>query len=390
MSKEQRPFSVGVPTEIKQGERRVGLTPTSVKAIVDKGSTVFIQRGAGEGSGFTDKAYSQAGARIVSSADEAWNEDIVVKVKEPLGSEVERIRSGAMAEKILVTYLHLAGDQAKTLTEALMEGGATGIAYETISTYDSNGRSRTPCLEPMSAIAGALAVQKGAQMLESTNNGMGKSLGKIYGIENDPAEVVIIGGGFVGSSAAHTALGLEANVTILEANETRRNEILRDPQLQGARVLPSTTETLAENLQKADVAVGGIYIKGQRADRIVTADMLRNMKPKAVFVDVAIDQGGMTELSTPTSHEHPVIHLENEAELYCVTNMPALLPRDASNALSKTTKRYIVALASKGLDALNDDPALARGLNVYKGKIVDEKVAQAHGFPHHPNLFLPK
>jgi len=364
---------IGVPREIKQDETRVALTPAGAGALVRAGHQVVIERGAGTASGFTDAEYESAGARLAGSAEDVWGEaDMVVKVKEPLPAEYGLFREG----QILFTYLHLAA--APELTRALIEKNIVAIAYETVQ-LDSG---LLPLLVPMSEVAGRMAVQIGARLMENAFGGKGILLGGLPGVA--PAEVVVIGGGIVGMNAARIALGLGARVTIFDINPERLRYL---DDLFGGRVatVMSNPENIAEYVRRADLVIGAVLIPGARAPHLVSAEMVQMMKPGSVIVDVAIDQGGCVETcdhttchSEPTYARYGVIH-------YAVPNIPAAVGRTATLALTNSTLPYVLKIAARGYrDAVKDDPALARGVNVVNGTIANRGVAEAMGMPYNP------
>lgn len=361
---------VGVPKEIKDNEYRVGLTPASVRQLVDAGHSVLVETGAGEGSGFSDDDYRAAGASIVASAAEAWGAEMVVKVKEPLPQEYDFLRP----DLILFTYLHLAADERLTL--AMRDSGVIGIAYETVELPDG----RLPLLTPMSEVAGRMAVQVGAYYLEKMNGGRGKLLGGVPGVR--PATVVIIGGGVVGTNAAKIALGMGANVVILDINVDRLRYL---EEIFGGRLMTiaSNTHNIAEAVKRADLLIGAVLVKGAKAPKLVTREMVSTMKPGSVIVDVAVDQGGCIETTRPTTHSNPTFFVDGVLH-YCVANMPGAVPRTSTYALNNATLPYTLKLATHGLDAIRQDPALAKGVNVFKGHITYPAVAEAFGLPYTP------
>ncbi|RME10106.1 MAG: alanine dehydrogenase [Ardenticatenia bacterium] len=361
---------VGVPKEIKDNEYRVGLTPASVRQLVDAGHRVLVETGAGEGSGFSDDDYRAAGASIVASAAEAWGAEMVVKVKEPLPQEYDFLRP----DLILFTYLHLAADERLTL--AMRDSGVIGIAYETVELPDG----RLPLLTPMSEVAGRMAVQVGAYYLEKMNGGRGKLLGGVPGVR--PATVVIIGGGVVGTNAAKIALGMGANVVILDINVDRLRYL---EEIFGGRLttIASNTHNIAEAVKRADLLIGAVLVKGAKAPKLVTREMVSTMKPGSVIVDVAVDQGGCIETTHPTTHSNPTFFVDGVLH-YCVANMPGAVPRTSTYALNNATLPYTLKLATHGLDAIRQDPALAKGVNVFKGHITYPAVAEAFGLPYTP------
>ena len=362
---------VGVPRERKDGEYRVGITPAGVMQLVEAGCQVVLESGAGEGSGFSDDDYSRRGARITRDRAEVWGCDLVMKVKEPLPEEYGYLRPGL----VLFTYLHLAADER--LTRELLGSKVVAVAYETVQLPDGE----LPLLTPMSEVAGKLAVQEASYYLKRTHGGKGTLLGGVTGVA--PGTVVILGGGVGGTNAAQVALGMGAQVTVLERNPRRMAHL--DDLLHGRiQVLMSNPYTVEQAVAYADVLVGAVLIPGARAPRLVTRDMVRTMKPGSVVVDVSIDQGGCVETMRPTTHSHPVFEWGGVIH-YGVTNMPAAVPRTSTVALTNATIGYAIALARKGWRAAcRDDPALARGLNVVEGAVTHPAVAEAHGLPFTP------
>jgi alanine dehydrogenase len=361
---------IGVPREVKDHESRVGLVPHGVSALVEAGHEVVVQARAGELSSLTDKEYEEAGARIAPNAAEVWqNAQIVIKVKEPQPSEYGYFRP----DLTLFTYLHLA--PIADLTAKLLETGVTAIAYETIQEQDGS----LPCLTPMSEVAGRMAVQVGAKYLEAPNGGRGILLGGVPGVA--PANVVIVGGGVVGHNAAKIAHGLGANVTIIDRNLNRLRE-LDDIYLGAVITLASNTWTITESLRHADLVIGAVLIPGASAPKLVRRDMIASMKRGAVAVDVAIDQGGCFETSRATTHTDPVYYVENVLH-YCVSNMPAAVPHTSTYALTNATFPYLMQLASKGVEAaIRSNPAMASGVNIYKGACVYKAVADSQGIAY--------
>ncbi|HET7093664.1 MAG TPA: alanine dehydrogenase [Thermomicrobiales bacterium] len=363
---------VGVPKEVKDSERRVSTTPAGVHEYHAHGHRVIVERGAGVGSGFSDAAYIDAGAEIGRGPDEVFaTADMIVKVKEPVRAEFDRLRPN----QLLFTYLHLAADEA--LTRALMERGVEAVAYETVQL--DNGS--LPLLTPMSEVAGRMSIQVGATYLQATNGGSGVLLGGVPGVPG--ANVAIVGGGVVGTNAAQVALGMGANVTVIDRAIDRLRYL--DQVLHGRiHTLASNRRDVADAVREADLVVGAVLIAGAKAPRLVTAAMVRTMRPGSVVVDVAIDQGGCIETSRPTSHTHPTF-LVDDVVHYCVTNMPGAVPRTSTIALSNATLPYGLELADHGLvAAVARDPALARGVNVLGGKITYPAVAEAFGLPYTP------
>jgi alanine dehydrogenase len=362
---------IGVAREIKSDEYRVALTPAGARELVDKGHEVLVETAAGEGSAFPDADYGRNGARIVS-VDEVWNEsELLLKVKEPIAPEYPRLREGL----VLFTYLHIAADEP--LTRALVESGVTAVAYETVETEDR----RLPLLAPMSEIAGRLAAQAGAAFLEKPAGGRGLLLGGVPGVQ--PGRVLVIGGGIVGYNAAIIALGLGAQVTILDRSIDRMRHL--DEILSGrVSLVMSSTLQIESSVQDADVVIGAVLVPGARAPKLVTRQMLKGMKQGAVIVDVAIDQGGCFETSRPTTHSDPVYVVDGIVH-YCVANMPGGVPITSTKALTNATLPYVEEIAEHGLvRAILRDPALARGVNVLDGKITYRAVAEAHALEYTP------
>ncbi len=355
---------VGVPKEIKNNESRVALTPAGAHSLAQN-HTVLVESGAGLGSAITDEQYISAGATIVTSADELWERsDLILKVKEPIAVEYPRMRQG----QVIFTYLHLAAD--KELTLALMASGATAIAYETVEV------NRTlPLLAPMSEVAGRMSIQVGAAALQRPNGGRGVLLGGVPGVK--PGKVVILGGGVAGLSAAAIAHGMRADVSILDVNLNRLAEI--DNIFHGqVKTIASSALAIEEELLTADLVIGSVLIPGAKAPKLVTDTVVSRMKPGSVLVDIAIDQGGCFEGSHATTHADPTFAVHNSL-YYCVANMPGAVPATSTYALSNATIKYALALANKGWErALNDDAALAAGLNIHDGKIMYAAVASAH------------
>ncbi len=363
---------VGVPKEIKDNEFRVGLTPSSVAELAHHGHQILVEKSAGIGSGLSDNEYVQAGATLVDNASEIFaRAEMIVKVKEPLVAERKMLRRG----QLLFTYLHLAPDLAQTTD--LIASGATCIAYETVTSPFGG----LPLLTPMSEVAGRLAPQVGAHALEKAAGGRGILLGGVPGVP--AAEVVILGGGVSGTHAATIALGMGANVTVVD----RSAEVLRRLSAQfgtGVRTIFSTRAAIAELAKRADLLIGTVLVPGAAAPKLVTRAMLSTMKPGAVIVDVAIDQGGCCETSHATTHSDPTYVVDGIVH-YCVANMPGAVARTSTFALNNATLPFTLALADKGWkQALKDDAHLREGLNVHDGKITCKPVADAHGLPHTP------
>jgi len=363
-------MKIGVVKEIKTDEYRVALTPAGALELIAHGHEVAVETGAGDGSSFADATYEAVGATIGSTED-AWAADLVLKVKEPLTAEYGFLRE----DQVLFTYLHLAA--SAELTRALVESGAACVAYETVET--PNGT--LPLLAPMSEIAGRLSAQAGAYFLEKPLGGRGLLLGGVAGVA--PGRVLILGGGIVGYNAAVIAIGLGANVTILERSIDRMRHL---EQILSGRVslVMSNTLQIEESIREVDVIIGAVLIPGARAPKLITRAMLKTMKNGAVFCDVAIDQGGCAETSKPTTHTDPVYVVEDVIH-YCVANMPGAVPITSTKALTNATLPYVEAIADHGLaDAVARDPALARGVNVLGGKVTYEAVAEAHDLEYVP------
>ncbi len=362
-------MKIGVPKEIKTLENRVAMTPGGVESLVKRGHEVWVERGAGAGSGLADAEYEAAGARLVS-AEEAWSAEMVVKVKEPLPAEYKYLRP----DLILFTYLHLAASEE--LTRAMLESGVIGIAYETVQTEDG----ALPLLVPMSEVAGRMATQEGAKYLEKSFGGRGVLLGGVPGVA--PADVVILGGGTVGINAAKIAVGMGAHVTILDVNHARLQYL---DDVFGGRLttLTSTEANIKKAVRYADVLIGAVLIPGAKAPHLVTREMLPTMKEGAVIVDVAVDQGGCVETIKPTTHADPTYVIDGVVH-YGVANMPGAVPRTSTFALTNQTLPYAMKLAEKGVAALEEDPALLKGLNTYHGKLTYAAVAEAFGLPYTP------
>jgi alanine dehydrogenase len=361
---------VGVPKEIKVREYRVGLTPTSVRELVGHGHQVIVEHDAGAGIGMADSNYEAAGATVVASASEVFaRAEMVVKVKEPLADERKRLRPG----QVLFTYLHLAPDpeQAKDLVDS----GATCIAYETV-TSPTGG---LPLLAPMSEVAGRMSIQAGAYFLEKAHGGLGMLLGGVPGV--DPAKVVVLGGGVVGTHAIHIALGMGADVWVIDRNV----DVLRRLWQQFDRPLNtvfSTRDAIEKHVVEADLVIGGVLIPGAEAPKLVSRELIGRMKQGSVVVDVAIDQGGCFETSRPTTHDEPTYIVDGVIH-YCVANMPGGVPRTSTFALNNATLPFVLALADKGYKrALAEDPHLLAGLNVHDGRVTHAAVASALGVRH--------
>jgi alanine dehydrogenase len=362
-------YVVGVPREIKTDEYRVAMIPVGVEELTRAGHRVLIETGAGQGSGISDEQYAANGAAIVPEAAAIWGQaDLVVKVKEPLPSEWPLLRPG----QILFTYFHFAADEA--LTRAVMESGITAVAYETIR--DAQGG--LPLLTPMSEVAGRMSIQEGAKFLERPFEGRGILLGGVPGVL--PANVVILGGGVVGANAAKVAAGLGANVTILDINLDRLR-YLDDVMPRNVTTLFSDRHNILDSLERADLLIGAVLIPGAKAPYLVRRGDLKRMPPRAVIIDVAIDQGGCVETSRPTTHSHPT-YIVDDVVHYCVTNMPGAVGRTSTYALTNGTLRYVLQLARKGFDrAMREDPGLAAGVNVRAGQVTNPAVAETFQLP---------
>jgi alanine dehydrogenase len=359
---------VGIPTEIKNNEERVAITPAGVHELVNHGHQVLVQAGAGEGSGFTDAEYVAQGAQIADDANQVWAAaDLLLKVKEPLAAEYPLMRAG----QVLFTYLHLAAN--KECTDALLAAGTTGIAYETVQLADRS----LPLLQPMSEVAGRLSSQIGAYHLMSAIGGSGVLMGGVPGTPN--AKVVVIGGGVAGENAAAVALGMRADVTVIDNSLPRLRQL--DATYAGQiKTRASSKLEIAEQLRTADLVIGSVLIPGAKAPKLVTDEMVAGMKPGSVLVDIAIDQGGCFEGSVPTTHDKPTFKVHNST-YYCVANMPGAVPATSTRALTNATLPYVVALANKGLEqALASDVALAKGLNTHNGEVMHPAVAEAFGY----------
>lgn len=358
---------IGVPTEIKSNEFRVGLVPGSVRELVARGHEVFVQSGAGAGIFADDTVYQKAGAVVVPTADAVFNEgEMIVKVKEPQAIEWQRLKP----HHILFTYLHLAPDAAQAI--GLMQSGAAAIAYETVT--DAQGG--LPLLAPMSEVAGRLSIEAAALALRRPSGGRGVLMGGVPGVK--PAKVVVLGGGVVGTHAARMASGLGADVTIIDRSLPRLRQL--DELFEGrVRTLASTLDSIESEVLAADVVVGAVLVAGASAPKLVTRAMLKDMKRGAVLVDVSIDQGGCFETSRPTTHAAPTFEVDGIIH-YCVANMPGAVPMTSAQALNNATLPYVIKLADNGLAAFDRDPHLAAGLNVKDGRIMHASVASSLGF----------
>ncbi len=362
---------VGIPKELKEDEYRVALVPVGAEELVKRGHQVLIERGAGSGSGISDEEYVKAGAELVDSMAEIYNKaDMVVKVKEPLPEEYPYLRMG----QIIFTFFHFAASSA--LTEAIISSKVVALAYETIR--DEKGGH--PLLTPMSEVAGRMSIQEGAKYLEKPMEGRGILLGGVPGVT--PAEIVIIGGGVVGTNAAKVAAGLGARVTIMDINLDRLR-YLDDIMPKNVTTLMSNAQTIREKLKEAELLIGAVLIEGARTPVLIKRDMISTMKPGAVAVDVSIDQGGCLETSRPTTHSSPIYKVD-EVVHYCVTNMPGAVGRTSTYALTNASLSYVLEIAEKGYErAARENPAIKNGLNIVKGKITNRAVAEAFGLEYY-------
>ncbi len=354
---------VGLPKEIKDNEYRVGLTPGAVKMLVARGHRVLVETGAGEGSFIPDQEYRSVGAQIVEHAHDAWAAQLVVKVKEPLSAEYPYLRK----DMLLFTYLHLASNEP--LTKALLASGVTAIAYETVQTHSG----QLPLLMPMSEVAGRMSTQVGAAILQRPQGGRGVLMGGVPGVA--PADVTILGGGTVGANAARIAIGMGAQVTLLDVSHHRLAyfDDLYNGRIQTRKSNPSTIE---EAVCQADLVIGAVLIPGGKAPWLVTRPMLSSMRKGTVIVDVAVDQGGCVETTKPTTHSEPTYEIDGIVH-YCVANMPGAVPRTSTFALANQTTDYVLLLADQGVESLKNNPVLQSGLNIYRGQVTHLGVATA-------------
>ena len=364
---------VGIPAEIKNNEYRVAITPAGVSELVRRGHTVLVESGAGEGSAIHDADFTSAGAQIIKTAEQVWAEaDLLLKVKEPIEAEYARLRKG----QVLFTYLHLAA--SRPCTDALLASGTTSIAYETVQTTGPDGSVALPLLAPMSEVAGRLSAQVGAYHLMRTQGGRGVLMGGVPGVA--PAKVVVIGGGMAGDSAAAVAWGMGAHVTVFDLNVNTLRKI--DAEYGGAIETRYSARLELENaVTAADLVIGAVLVPGAKAPKLVTNDTVAQMRPGAVLVDIAIDQGGCFEDSRPTTHDDPTFRV-HDALFYCVANMPGAVPRTSTFALTNATMPYVIKLADKGWrEACRSDTALAKGLSTHEGLLLCEQVAEALNLP---------
>ncbi|MEV0698162.1 alanine dehydrogenase [Saccharopolyspora sp. NPDC050389] len=365
-------MKIAVPREIKNNEYRVAITPAGVHELTTRGHDVFVETNAGAGSSIPDEDYLAAGAKVLPTAEEVWAEgQLVLKVKEPIAEEYPRLRR----DQVLFTYLHLAA--SAELTDAMLKSGVTGIAYETVQT--ANGS--LPLLAPMSEVAGRLAPQVGAYSLMRPSGGRGVLPGGVPGVH--PARVVVIGGGVAGLNAARIALGMGANVELLDNNVDKLREIDRDFHGQ-IRTVTSNRYSVEQAVRAADLVIGAVLIPGAKAPKLVSNHLVSEMKPGSVLVDIAIDQGGCFADSRPTTHDDPTYRVHNSV-FYCVANMPGAVPNTSTHALTNVTLPYVLRIADQGWQqACRADDALAGGLNTHDGKLVNEPVAEAHGLASTP------
>ena len=360
---------IGVPKEIKNNENRVGLTPANVDVLTHQGHTVYVQRDAGEGTGFSASEYTEAGAKLLDTIEEVYATcDMIVKVKEPIEPEYELLREN----QLLFTYLHLAADEQ--LTKVLLDRKIVGIAYETVT--DKNGG--LPLLNPMSEIAGRLATQIGATLLQKANGGRGILPGGVPGVL--PAKCVVLGGGIVGFNSAQMAIGLGMDVTIMDVS-AERMRYLSEVTHGRLKTVMSNRSNIIEQISDADLVIGAVLITGKKAPKLVTRDMLKYMRKGTVLCDVAVDQGGCFETTKATTHAEPTFVVDDIVH-YCVANMPGAVPLTSTYALTNVTLPYVLDLAARGEEALKDSVALRNGLNVYKGKLTCHPVAEAHNLDY--------
>jgi alanine dehydrogenase len=361
---------VGIPREVKDNEYRVAVTPAGVRELAVAGHEVLVQAGAGDGSSIPDAAYRKYGAEIADGAEAVWSDaELVLKVKEPVAEEYERLREG----QVLFTYLHLAA--GAELTRALVDRNVSAVAYETVQLPDG----RLPLLAPMSEVAGRMAPQVGAHYLERENGGRGLLLGGVSGVH--PARVVVLGAGMAGSNAAWIAAGMEGEVIIIDKDVDRLRDV---DKIHKGRILTVTSNRAAieYHIGRADLVIGAVLVPGARAPVLVTEEMVESMRPGSVIIDISVDQGGCVETIRMTTHSEPT-YLEHGVVHYGVGNMPGAVPRTSTYALTNVTLPYVVAIASKGLeDAVREDPVLAKGVNVYGGAVTNAAVAEAHGLEH--------
>ena len=360
---------VGVPKEIKDNEKRVSLTPFGVSELVKNGHQVLIETQAGVGSGFYDDKYVDSGAKMINTSKEIFNlSDMIIKVKEPQPIEVKMIKE----DQIIFTFFHFAADSI--LTSSIIESGCSAISYETVQNADGS----LPILIPMSEVAGRMAVQNGAKCLEGNMGGKGKLLGGVPGV--DAATVTVLGGGIVGSNAAKLAAGLGAKVYILDIDMSRLR-YLDDVMPSNVQTMYSNRQNIENLLTYTDLLIGSVLVAGSKAPNLVSKSMLKKMSSGSVIVDVAVDQGGCVETSTPTTHKNPTFIIDNIVH-YCVSNMPGSVPYTSTLALTNITLPYCIELANRGIDKIKSHKPLLNGLNIHKGKVCHEGVAKAFGIPY--------
>ena len=368
---------IGIPREIKEMENRVGVTPAGVSELVREDHRVLVEKNAGVGSGFSNEEYREAGASIVDNPSEIWSSEMVYKVKEPLADEYNYFRD----DLLLFTYLHLAPDPEQV--KALLASGCRAIAYESVK---ADGGSY-PLLTPMSEVAGRMAVQAGATCLEKAKGGLGRLIGGVTNV--DPAEVVVIGGGVVGYNSIEIAIGMQANVTVLDKSAERLDQL---ESIFGDKLnaVLATDENNHECIKAADIVIGAVYIPGASAPKLISRELVKSMKDGSVFVDVAIDQGGCSETSKPTTHSEPT-YVEEGVLHYCVANMPGAVPMTSTYALNNATISYVLSLANNGFNAaLTLDDGFCEGLNIHTGKVTIAAVAEEHGYEYHNPIDLIK
>ena len=365
-------MKVGVPKEIKNNENRVGMTPSGVAELVNRGHIVYVQHTAGEGSGFSDEAYTKVGAQILPTIDDVYAQaDMIVKVKEPIASEYSLVRK----DQVVFTYFHFACEEE--LTHAMLKSGAVCIAYETVERADRS----LPLLIPMSEVAGRMAAQNGAYYLQKTQGGKGKLMAGVPGVK--PARVLVLGGGTVGEAAARIAAGMGADVTITDVSLPRLKQLAAEMPAN-VHTLYSSVHNIRQELPTTDIVIGSVLIPGDAAPKLITRDMLALMEPGSVLVDVAIDQGGCFETSHPTTHSDPVYTIDGIIH-YAVANIPGAVPNTSTIALTNATLRYVIALADKGWQqACRDDQSLFRGVNMVDGHCTYEAVAKVWNIPFTP------
>lgn len=368
---------IGIPKEMKVGENRVAATPSGVDMLATAGHQVLVEQGAGEGSGFSDEEYEDAGAELVPTSADAWKAEMVMKIKEPVKPEFDLFRE----DLILFTYLHLANPELRELTHALIKRRVTAIAYETVQLPDGT----LPLLIPMSEVAGKMAVQVAAHFLEKTQGGGGVLMGGVPGV--GPCNVVIIGAGTSGRNAAQVALGMGANVIVINRGVKRLrqlDETLGTIHAGNLTTLKLSHQSITKALEDADAVIGAVLTPGARAPMLVTREMVKSMKPGSVIVDIDIDQGGIFETARPTTHEEPV-YVEEGVVHYCVTNIPGAVPRTSTFALTNVTLPYALEIADLGfVEAVRKDSALAKGVNVYAGCFTNQEIASFHGVEYKP------